>query len=190
MKFLLLFLLLIISCGKIPDQQIISLSKNIDPKLAPYLSRFELEAEAYNVQVNSSKLTMVISTELLSDVAGDCLAATGHPELGQVIRISSSIIDNKLFGIDNVENVVFHELGHCLLGREHKTETVLTTDGYHIYDSIMNSGSGNDSNYINNRKAMIHELFTGMATEPYTLIPDKSQPSQFPFDYYLQFGLK
>lgn len=76
------------------------------------------------------------------------------------------------------------------MGREHLNDTVHTTDGYRVYASLMNMSSGNDSNYINSRKAFIHELFT-KEIDPslYTLIPDRSLPSQFPVDFYSQYNL-
>lgn len=191
--FIFIILIMLIGCGKQLKMDVISTSKNIDPKLQPYLDRFEIEAAAYGQKYDTSKLTMVVASGLSTteeDVAGDCLMIDGHPEQGFRIRINSELINNPIYGIDNVEAVVFHELGHCLMNREHLNVTVRTTDDYNVYASLMNTSSGNDSNYINNRQAFIHELFTNeIDPDLYTLIPNRILPSQFPIEFYAQYGL-
>ena len=54
------------------------------------------------------------------------------------------------------KNVIYHELGHCVLGRGHRNDIL---DGMH-YASLMNSYSYvNDAFYLDNEKYYINELF-------------------------------
>jgi hypothetical protein len=191
MKFVILTLLFLCSCGKSKETlEIISSSKNIDKELQPYLDRFDFEANKYGKRYDSSKLKMIVSSELaqtIDKIGGDCLMEPGHPELGQLIRINRHLLENPIYRKDTIEAFVFHELGHCLMNRDHTDSVVKTTDGYHVYISLMHNGKGSDSNYMNNRNSYLRELFTGEVGD-YTLIPDISDLSQFPADFYARYN--
>lgn len=181
-----LTLLICISCGKNDNFLVVSSSKNIDSRLDKYIQRFVYEASAYNKQIDLSKLTVQFDASLQgTDTLGNCLHVKNQPKYGQKININPDLFNFSYYSIANHEEVIFHEMGHCFLEREHLDITVLTTDGYHIYASIMDEGAGNDNNYENNRDAFIYELFTGVINpDKYTLIPADNKKSEFPTDYY------
>lgn len=66
------------------------------------------------------------------------------------------------------EVLVFHELGHCILGREHRDEVIAV--GYeYIPASIMNSAGNvpNEETYLRHQVQYLHELFAMKAHQPF-----------------------
>lgn len=61
------------------------------------------------------------------------------------------------------ESLLFHELGHCALGRDHDDETIKVA-GNTYKTSIMNSVIVNPTQYDNHRAGYLTELFTQSKT--------------------------
>jgi len=53
------------------------------------------------------------------------------------------------------EQLLFHELGHCVLGRQHRTDTINGVPNSIMYPSLVT-----EFDYQNNRNYYIHELLT------------------------------
>lgn len=74
-----------------------------------------------------------------------------HKEEGpQVIKVRRGVHDANLYNWEFREILIFHEMGHCILGREH-TEI----------DSLMRQFLFFDQEYAPNRDYYINELFSG-----------------------------
>lgn len=102
MKYL--WLLLLMGCGRIPA---------IDPKLQPYVNSFLASASAHSTFIDSSRIDVHFVDNISGgDVVGQCEMSTG------VVSINNSFWD--LYNEIQHENIVWHELGHCLLFRFHK----------------------------------------------------------------------
>lgn len=94
----------------------------IDPRFKPVLSEFQREARFYNVDLplmsNLKRLEFINTNEQLSSRVGVCHSYTvgGSTEYTQ-ISISHKYRDK----VDTLKFkwIVFHELGHCVLQREH-----------------------------------------------------------------------
>lgn len=103
------------SCGPIP------VNRNIDPEFVPLFLTFLASAAQHAMNISrelSDNLTIKFETLPYSDgsfgtIVGYCSFPTGSP----IVQV-----DRKFWGeVDAYtrESLVFHELGHCLLLRQH-----------------------------------------------------------------------
>jgi hypothetical protein len=108
--------------------------KNIDPVIKEYFTRFELEATSRgnDINLNDQQIVGYFAT-LDNNIVGQCAQLESG---GKQIRIDQAYweIANDL----EKEFLIFHELGHCALGRSHAD----SKDINGICTSIMNSGLG------------------------------------------------
>ena len=127
---------------------------NVNPELQPYIDRFVEEAALRDIviDIDDELFEAHIGTILESGVLGQCRLT---PDGEQQIVIHSPYW-NQIDDIDK-EYVVFHELGHCLIGRGHTNETDI--DGNCA--SIMQTGEGACNKFytLSNREELINELF-------------------------------
>lgn len=127
---------------------------NVEKDLWKYYSEFEYQAEIRGLKINLESLN--ISGEI-SDIAEKGIA--GSCQYGS--SINSHIIIDQPFWKNSTdlakEFVVFHELGHCVLYRDHNESK--NQNG--TCQSIMRSGLGDciDAYTLNNRKTYLDELF-------------------------------
>lgn len=136
LKFLC-FALSLSGCGPVQ-------TGTVDPDLAPYVTRFE--------QLWGYKVTFAVEQAVIDPkYGGICYdMATATP----VVAINSiywyTLTD------DEKEELMFHELGHCALKRQHRED--LNSDGSPV--SVMyHQMFGNLVQYHSNRNAYIKELF-------------------------------
>jgi hypothetical protein len=143
----------IFSCQK--EQALVnSQFSNVDPELWTYYSSFEAEAAQRGLEYDLN--TLQISGEIKEihedGVAGSCKFGS---HINNEVTIDKSFWNNSsdLYK----EFVVFHELGHCVLLRDHEE----SADGSGRCLSIMRSGLTNckDSYTLQNRKRFLDELF-------------------------------
>lgn len=163
MKRLLLLSLfiLITACG-----QELSSRKNdtTDPALAPFVSRFEQAGKNYDPSFSVGDVPVNFGEIENPLHKGVCVTYTdGTKE----IFIKKDWWDVQ--GDEFRESLIFHELGHCSLGREHKDEKFAVGSGEHKI-SMMNSTILSPSQYIPNRDAYLKELFTFEASDVLTAL--------------------
>lgn len=151
---IILVLGFIVSCGqrKAPQN---------DPRFDIYKIQFQAEAKKRGVDISNGELTIPVAFGATGDgTDGICtVPAMGRNAFDaatndlfnrdnydrKFIIINPSILDKDLFYI---EAVVFHELAHCLIGREHTEER-----------SIMNRSQERNGEYPILRKIYLDELF-------------------------------
>ena len=152
----LLFVIIISSCQQdLTDQEDSQISGvDIDSELAPYFIIFQEEASNHglNIDYESSNVSAEIIQIDEGSVAGTC-STNGHDL--RHITIDQSFWDRASPLLR--EMVIFHELGHCILGRGHSEDQF--DNG--ICRSIMRSGLGDciDAYSATNRPYYIEELF-------------------------------
>lgn len=122
--------------------------------LQPYFTSFEAAAADLGVPIDlsASGVTAEIRAINEGNVAGNC-STNGHDIRHITIDRSFWVNASPLLR----EMVVYHELGHCILGRGH-TETAFANG---VCTSIMRSGLGDcqDAYTYGNREYYIRELF-------------------------------
>ena len=152
--------LIVISCQKdlesnIPTEETPAGYDFVDKRLWPYFRTFEEEAVVRNVSVDlkSMEISGVIEEISEENIVGTCQygrSIPGHVTIDATFWNKASMINREL--------VVFHELGHCALFRDHDDGA----DQFGRCLSIMGSGTGNcRSGYNNNtRSKYLEELFS------------------------------
>jgi len=130
------------------------LDLTIDPAMQEYFDRFQFEGAARGVTVDytASRIQAYFAIIGQSGVIGQC----AHSETEE----NKVIIDQDYWATATdleKEFVIFHELGHCVLNREHLD----SSDNQGNCVSIMTSGTGScHINYtVSTRKALLDELF-------------------------------
>jgi hypothetical protein len=128
----------------------------LNEELVPYYEAFRIEAEARGIVFDNSveQIEGYIQNISYNGVAGACTRSS-DPNRNRFIVVDKPYW-NSATDMEK-EFVVFHELGHCFLDRDHLN----TTDGSGNCISIMASGTtGCNTNYLpSTRDEMIDELF-------------------------------
>ncbi len=127
---------------------------DVDNGLQSYFNSFENEARMRGQEIDLSEYNLTASIEEIHEdgVAGTCSFGSNIP---------NTIVIDRQFWINSSPNrremVVFHELGHCVLGQGHRDDQ--NQNG--ICLSIMNSGLAGCSVAYNsqNKDYYLDELF-------------------------------
>ena len=143
-------LFLAVSCQKDDD-----IDYYVDAPLQEYFDRFTEEASLRNMEIDLVALRVSGDIRLIgtAQVIGQCIHTEKEP---------NTVVVDKVYW-DNAtdlerEFLIFHELGHCALGRDHLDES----DGQGDCVSIMTSGTGacHIRYTAGTREALLDELFT------------------------------
>ena len=127
-----------------------------DPALWPYYESFEKEAQSRGLSydLNALEITGVVEEISEDGVAGTCRYGShiNHVTIDQSFWNSFSELRREL--------VVYHELGHCVLFKDHTEDD----NGEGICLSLMNSGTTTCRVAYNlqNRAYYIDELFSNL----------------------------
>jgi hypothetical protein len=143
---------LFLTCEK--EKVAIKTYQNVDRKLWPYFQKFEEEGNARGLDIDLSN----------SNISGDIININFNGVVG--VCLKESEIPNKIL-LDTAfwnrssnlvkELIIFHELGHCYLGRSHSDE--VASSGFCA--SIMRSGRSGCLDHYNSktRSKLLDELF-------------------------------
>ena len=136
---------------EVPEQRQFA---NVDERLWSFFEDFEDLAAQRGLDYDLTRFNLTGTIEDIHEagVAGTCSYGFRSP---RDIVVDSDFWNNTSFF--GREMVVFHELGHCILGRDHTEAT--TRNGFCA--SIMRSGTGNCRTLYNaqNRDYYVNELF-------------------------------
>lgn len=135
-----------------------SIPRIVDPALEPFVGQFEaLLGHQVHMTVGFGDLTAedVVFNE---DVVGLCSYQQTAP-YSPLITIDKQYFDNTDLG-SQIE-LIFHELGHCELGRVHTS----ALDASKQPLSIMYPVNFGGSQFMINEQAYVNELFTNKVVE-------------------------
>lgn len=164
-----LFLLALFSCQKdfidpiIVEEPVVEANSKSYPGVAkelwPYFEQFEIEAAAQNMEIDliQTKTTGVIEDLEEENVAGLCTYSTDRQNHIIENHVTIDLAFWNQFSDSFKEMIVFHELGHCVLGQGHREGQL--EDGRCL--SIMRSGSAfcRDAYTPSTKAYYISELF-------------------------------
>jgi len=144
---LLILVVIFTSCEK--EQNLI-----LEEELTGFFQKFDYEAKTrgYILDINNIDLEAYIDNIETRGILGQCKKySDGSTEI---------IVDEPYWNRSNEkekEYLIFHELGHCVLGRSHNNTK--TNNG--VCNSIMQSGEGYciKEYTVTNREALLDELF-------------------------------
>jgi hypothetical protein len=170
MKKRILFFLLIstLSCQK---QSLEPTIYQIDKDLQPFVTTFADEAKKRGIDIKYENLIMVFDSSS-ENLCGKC---TKQPSEGQrTIKIKKDFLCWKGVPSQNKEALVFHELGHCLLGRVHRDDilpngadaSLMNSNSYGPYQPCIYAIDGNDCDRTSRRTYYIDELFNEKTSIP------------------------
>lgn len=127
---------------------------SVDQELWTYFQLFETEAAQRGFEIDLNKFDLLAEIHEIDqeDVAGTCTYSSDNPN---EITIDESFWNSASQKYKEI--VVFHELGHCVLGRDHNNNA--NSSG--ICLSLMNSGlTGCAIEYTGSNKSIyLDELF-------------------------------
>lgn len=154
-----LFILLFLLCGCSRQQPP---TVDIDPSFQEIVDEFVGESANQNRPVDITNLAIHFSNALDSWVPGECIYYGG--DAPNTILINQQNWENETFQYQKI--VLFHELGHCVLLREH-VYTGSIYNGFCSATSIMWPYVEENLNmYYENWDAYMQELFTGVSDAP------------------------
>ncbi len=131
-------------------------SYEVDPILEPYVQKFEVLSRTYGRPTEVDDLQAVFTNEFDgSDILGMAEFGPGTP----VIKINAS--EWPLLTSAEKEILVFHELGHAILGRDHNNREDCRDQGIVLPCSVMNEYLIWDWFYLNHEPFYHNELFNG-----------------------------
>lgn len=157
----LLILVLSTSCGVKNDKP----QGSVSSELKPYLDKFESYARANGIDVDSYSLSMSFSESMpKSDNGGFVIGYCQRSIEGQNVVIQGSYWNSA--SVSDREQLIFHELGHCLLGLSHN-DTIENAPIYNwpnayatnVPSSIMNTFHFDSRLYSGNRETYVKRLF-------------------------------
>lgn len=152
---------------------------DLDPELTPYVYEFLGESAAHGVDVDTSDLSVkfVPATSFEAAKIGNCHTeeradilkngdlrrfkikeVTVNQDTASFMKKTKSEEKYKQY----VRELVFHELGHCLLGRSHDDKMAQDTNGRMQYASLMTTRNQTEVNYNfvkANWNDLVSELF-------------------------------
>jgi len=138
---------------------------NVPPEVEVYVQRFIAEGKARGEDIKIKRLIVEYVDNLENDgnpIAGQCVKPGAWKP---TLRLDSDFVN---MSPELQEQLIFHELGHCILERGHKDSYM--ENGH--FNSIMNSFFWN---YIpgqeHKREYYLDELFDKGATEPSWTVP-------------------
>lgn len=164
MKQLSLFILLLnlISCTlKQPEEQKQSLY--IDPNTSKYVNEFVNSALKRGLLLDTSNLVVVVVDQIPFINNPNTIGFCSVSNKGPTVFIKSDFWFNR--SEDDKELLIFHELGHCLLGKTHTDgiskaqDKNLTSENILAPSSLMNTYHIGGYWYGNNKEIYKDRLF-------------------------------
>ena len=145
--YILLVIITLCGCSKQFDN-------DIETELQVHFDNFVVEAEANGVAISLDEIDIGAYLENI-ETRGTLGQCKSYSDGSKQVAIDLPFW-NRASDLER-EYVVFHELGHCILGREHSDEK----DANGICMSIMQSGDNDCSGIYTseNRNSLLNELF-------------------------------
>ncbi len=102
-------------------------SRFVDPVIRPYLDSFIQELVDREISADLSNITMVFvdafADGFIGISQGGSVGGVCYPSSG-LLQLDSFFIDNPSFLLE----IIYHELGHCVLGMDHRDNSLMSSD--------------------------------------------------------------
>ncbi|GAB3729723.1 putative metallopeptidase [Spirosoma lituiforme] len=116
---LLLLLLLAGLTGCQSGSQPEPVQYSVPTEVEPFVKSFRDEAKKRNNSVSTDNLIITFGTAVSEDICGECQVASGKTP--RIVLNGDAFCWQQASQYER-ECLVFHELGHCLLARTHRTD--------------------------------------------------------------------
>jgi hypothetical protein len=137
---------------------------DVDGDLQVQVDRFLEEAAMRGHDLTISNLIMEYDPELAVPTCGTCNSHSQSNDVQKVIGINPHC---PITYNEQMEALVFHELGHCVLGREHDFDllpngdprSMMTPGNYSLYSPCLYQIGEEDCDFTFKRDYYLDELF-------------------------------
>jgi hypothetical protein len=167
-----MILLCLLGCTKDTEEESVAVY-DVPDEYQVVVDRFLEEATIRGIDLRIHNLIIRNDPQLAFDACGDCNSLDPNATSQKIIRLNPrGCWQNDL----QLEALIFHELGHCILGREHTNEllpngdpkSIMTPGKIDLYSPcVYQFGDENPCNYTFKRDYYLDELFN-----PDTQVPD------------------
>jgi hypothetical protein len=150
---------------------------SVPAEVQPFIETFKKEAALRNVTINLDNLIISFEGKIKKSECGVCEQVENDSKYQKTITLNKDSFCWNDAPSQNKEALVFHELGHCILGRlDHRNDLLPNKAPASIMTSTLSGqyepcqyaiGGTNDCNKTSRRKYYIDELFN-----PKTPVPD------------------
>lgn len=142
------------SCGKPKEAEIIGGAVAVED-FEVYEDEFYDRMTTAGIALPTQELFFEVRKDMSSSILGSCSSRFNHTTLvfDRVVQINYHYWLR--LSIAGREELIFHELGHCVLNRAHND----TLDGNGVPVSIMNSTHLGQAKYLAQYSSYIQELF-------------------------------
>lgn len=160
----ILSFILFTSCG---------LNAHLDKKKKPvgFVRQFSTTDTTFTAYVKKFEDHAKIKTGNMNYQVNDIPINFGDTEDEQFVGVCFTYSDGKReiiikadwwnrSSLSSRESLIFHELGHCALDRDHNDETIINEKGQTLRASIMHPSIVSSANYTEYYDGYVHELFT------------------------------
>lgn len=138
---------------------------NVEESFAPYVAQFKKESKVASKPLEIKALTVkmydekeeVLVSEMADETLATCFPATETTEA--VVTVNPKFWNNPSYSNAAREQVLFHELSHCVLEKEHVNDTEVMSDGSVLEKSITNETHLSDDKYTKNHAYYMKEMF-------------------------------
>jgi hypothetical protein len=158
-SYIFLALLVLTACGPhvvapivpdLPNSNLVPGSLAVDSHLTTFYEAFVYDANQQVYTLPNAGLTLQLSTTLDSQTVSQCTPAT----LTTAAEIQINATYWEQLDANNQENLVFHELGSCFLGRSNRMDLNNSIPLSVMYPSLIPSAE-----YLANHAQYVYELF-------------------------------
>jgi len=167
-NLIILLLFTLISCGKhdtpstttVPANNVppVVTSTTANTNFTTYKNAFLSLATANNYTLTSTTVIIMYEASYVgTGILGSCTTGGGTTP---TVRMNPQYWDsNTIFTNSRRAILMYHELGHCLLGLGHDDSTITTADGHTVMKSLMSTYELSRSIFENNYTYYTSELF-------------------------------
>ena len=161
--------LLLLGCDQEPAPPLFS----VDEELSSYVESFYREANERGHYVNETNLIVQFGSLSEDPICSVCNSNDTTSDIQKIITVYEDYMC--WYNSYQLEALIFHEMGHCVLGRLHKNDTLPNGDPKSLmivnsisqYSPCVYQFGQSRCNFIFKRNYYVDELF-----DPNTPIPD------------------
>jgi hypothetical protein len=167
------FILLLLACQE-PVVEQPPTEYSIDKAFTKYVEKFFQEAQAAGVSIEKTNLIVAFGTTE-NKACGQCNYTASKPKIQRKVIINTDLRCWANLIETQKETLIFHELGHCLLKRQHRNEvftdgspkSIMVADNLDLYTACVYPIDGDNScNKTFRRPYYVAELFNTNSPAP------------------------
>lgn len=154
------------------EKEELSLEYRVPEELEPYVDNFFSEAEARGIILSRDNLIVEFGDIKEDFICGNCNNVSTNTRIQKVITV-----DNVLKCWRNeqqLEALIFHEMGHCILGRPHNDDllpngdpvSLMISNSISAYSPCIYSIDNNPCNKAFKREYYLDEIFDPATPAP------------------------